>query len=531
MKHSDVKLLATVHIVYEAIAVVSKPSWGIRVKHRIGVIPQGYHITNGNERASERERETPAVVQQNRAARLTTESCRFPSCSLSKAPPMPAHSSRIPPQAPTTSAVIPAASQRTFRDSPTMSSCLSGGGGGTYGFDLDIVKPSSSSSGRSLHSSSPSSTLSESSNSPRAISIKKARTPRKRPNQTYNEAAALLSAIYPSIFSSKSLKKLSKYTKPFDSFPESSDLLPPFPVLGDAAFLIHNPQPEMPAATRLEFKHKMPIEKECTSPVSSVSFEPNSPDPFDDNFDAESILDGEVEESIDSIMGNLTMNVPSEDNNNEGLNTCNASVNPLLQSLIGYRTCGRFELGLGFRFGRNLHRALRNRDEGDWWRSPAVPVQDLVPNVKSATAAPAPEKKKKKKAAKEEMCGMKNTNATSTPSKEAGLGLKLNHEEVLKAWSGRGSMFSDGPDSPSSSADALAKLADIDLFPDATGAGAVREASVLRYREKRRSRLFSKKIRYQVRKANADRRPRMKASGRFVRSPSLLQQAIEEESQ
>ncbi|RWW62976.1 hypothetical protein BHE74_00029867 [Ensete ventricosum] len=59
------------------------------------------------------DRETPAVVQQNRAARLTTETCRFPSCSLSKAPPTPAHPSRIPPpQAPTSaldSAVIPAA--------------------------------------------------------------------------------------------------------------------------------------------------------------------------------------------------------------------------------------------------------------------------------------------------------------------------------------------------------------------------------------------------------------------------------------
>ncbi|CAB4269247.1 unnamed protein product [Prunus armeniaca] len=38
-----------------------------------------------------------------------------------------------------------------------------------------------------------------------------------------------------------------------------------------------------------------------------------------------------------------------------------------------------------------------------------------------------------------------------------------------------------------------------------------REASVLRYREKRQSRLFSKKIRYQVRKLNADKRPRLKA--------------------
>lgn len=43
----------------------------------------------------------------------------------------------------------------------------------------------------------------------------------------------------------------------------------------------------------------------------------------------------------------------------------------------------------------------------------------------------------------------------------------------------------------------------------------VREASVLRYKEKRRTRLFSKKIRYEVRKLNAERRPRMK--GRFVR--------------
>ncbi|CAH2038705.1 unnamed protein product [Thlaspi arvense] len=42
-----------------------------------------------------------------------------------------------------------------------------------------------------------------------------------------------------------------------------------------------------------------------------------------------------------------------------------------------------------------------------------------------------------------------------------------------------------------------------------------REASVLRYKEKRQSRLFSKKIRYQVRKLNADKRPRFK--GRFVK--------------
>lgn len=37
-----------------------------------------------------------------------------------------------------------------------------------------------------------------------------------------------------------------------------------------------------------------------------------------------------------------------------------------------------------------------------------------------------------------------------------------------------------------------------------------REASVLRYKEKRQNRLFSKRIRYQVRKLNAEKRPRVK---------------------
>lgn len=45
-----------------------------------------------------------------------------------------------------------------------------------------------------------------------------------------------------------------------------------------------------------------------------------------------------------------------------------------------------------------------------------------------------------------------------------------------------------------------------------------REARVTRYREKRRNRLFSKKIRYEVRKLNAEKRPRMK--GRFVKRAS-----------
>lgn len=50
-----------------------------------------------------------------------------------------------------------------------------------------------------------------------------------------------------------------------------------------------------------------------------------------------------------------------------------------------------------------------------------------------------------------------------------------------------------------------------------------REASVLRYKEKRQTRLFSKKIRYQVRKLNADKRPRLKV---FVLSLSLSKFSI-----
>ncbi|XAR52406.1 hypothetical protein NMG60_11020487 [Bertholletia excelsa] len=46
-----------------------------------------------------------------------------------------------------------------------------------------------------------------------------------------------------------------------------------------------------------------------------------------------------------------------------------------------------------------------------------------------------------------------------------------------------------------------------------------REARVSRYREKRRTRMFSKKIRYEVRKLNAEKRPRMK--GRFVKRASF----------
>lgn len=51
-----------------------------------------------------------------------------------------------------------------------------------------------------------------------------------------------------------------------------------------------------------------------------------------------------------------------------------------------------------------------------------------------------------------------------------------------------------------------------------------REASVQRYKEKRQNRLFAKRIRYEVRKLNAEKRPRMKVL--FHKSLILLQNSI-----
>lgn len=66
---------------------------------------------------------------------------------------------------------------------------------------------------------------------------------------------------------------------------------------------------------------------------------------------------------------------------------------------------------------------------------------------------------------------------------------------------------------------------DIGLVPDLSNGGHAatgsndggREARVQRYKDKRRTRLFSKKIRYEVRKLNAERRPRMKVSNPCIK--------------
>ncbi|ONK69522.1 uncharacterized protein A4U43_C05F23870 [Asparagus officinalis] len=343
------------------------------------------------------------------------------------------------------------------------------GGGRTYGFEIDLIIPSSSYLLLLPLCPPPSSLfhISESSNSPLTISTKRPRAPRKRPNQSYTEAAALLSTIYPNLFSFKSLHKLSKHYKP-----------PPFPVLNECGFLIENPSPIPQLPIHFGSKRASPSsEKSCTEYQGQGS-------PECSDYDVESILDEEVEEGIDSIMGNLSMeNCEPQSSAHEFRN----------------------ELGFGF-WRENIRQAIRGCHAGDWWRPmAAVPVGDIIPKLK---ALPAAEKKKTKKKKKK----------------------KKKIEDIrdeAEAWSDRDFPISTESGAAESSADVLARLADIDLLPE--NEGGVREASVQRYKEKRRNRLFSKKIRYQVRKMNADHRPRMK--GRFVKRPDLLQEAIEEESQ
>ncbi|MCD9641852.1 hypothetical protein HAX54_028308 [Datura stramonium] len=97
--------------------------------------------------------------------------------------------------------------------------------------------------------------------------------------------------------------------------------------------------------------------------------------------------------------------------------------------------------------------------------------------------------------------------------------LNLDYEGVLTAWADQRSPWTNGErpelDSNDPWPDCMGNYMGIIMNENATIVDRGREARVSRYREKRRTRLFSKKIRYEVRKLNAEKRPRMK--GRFVK--------------
>ncbi|EOA13387.1 hypothetical protein CARUB_v10026429mg [Capsella rubella] len=428
-----------------------------------------------------------------------------------------------------------------------MTACISSGGGGAaaYSFELEKVKspPSSSTTTRAT---SPSSTLSESSI---AISTRKPRTQRKRPNQTYNEAAALLSSAYPNIFSSNlsSKQKLHSSNSHFYGIVKSpllsdnddaSDLLLPSESIEEPDFLFPHPTIQ----SKSEF---FSDQKEVTSggTYGGGLAEIEKLD-FSDEFHAESILDEEIEEGIDSIMGavvepSLEARVPGL---NRGGGRSSSRIGKLEQQLMminswnrgsnGFKPAANLPLGLG------LRSSLRDKDDQNLYKFHTVDFEQISPRIQTtATTETAiatvdnaekpigvekskkttTKKKKKMTALITESKSTEETTTEETTSqpKRATTGplLKLDYDGVLDAWSDKTSPFPDdilGLEP----ADVNARIAQIDLFGDS----GMREASVLRYKEKRRTRLFSKKIRYQVRKLNADQRPRMK--GRFVRRPN-----------
>ncbi|XP_076956434.1 uncharacterized protein LOC143631607 [Bidens hawaiensis] len=193
------------------------------------------------------------------------------------------------------------------------------------------------------------------------------------------------------------------------------------------------------------------------------------------------------------------------------------------------------------------HKTDRNHDHEKW-----VYYSEVVDN--------------RKKILTEISSSSSTTTTTSTCHNNHGnnnrkLVLKLDYEKIIKSWVNKGPLYihnNSDPDVPQPQS--VPDLQDDDFFlpssinvtardeqdnggngglwavpqmshienngisggDDALQAGESgpvahnREASVQRYKEKRRNRLFAKTVRYEVRKLNAEKRPRIK--GRFVKS-------------
>ncbi|KAJ7954097.1 zinc finger protein CONSTANS-LIKE 16-like [Quillaja saponaria] len=112
--------------------------------------------------------------------------------------------------------------------------------------------------------------------------------------------------------------------------------------------------------------------------------------------------------------------------------------------------------------------------------------------------------------------------------------LSLDYDAIITAWASQGCPWTTGDRPDECWLDSMGaygadfqnpygELGGIACHQAIADAGG-REARVSRYREKRRTRLFSKKIRYEVRKLNAEKRPRMK--GRFVKRASFAAPAF-----
>ncbi|KAK9055276.1 hypothetical protein SSX86_026358 [Deinandra increscens subsp. villosa] len=363
-----------------------------------------------------------------------------------------------------------------------MSSCLSSR---TCGFDLEhmIKWPCSRTPS---NPSSPSSTLSESSNSQTTISTQRTRTPRKRPNQTYNEAAALLSIASPNIFKIKHLSRkttnLPKFTKHHGNFFNE----PPELITDDSGFLLrrrfmNNPcfLPELKVANSGRVSGD--VESGCG--LSEVS------DGCLDDFDTGSILNEEIEQGIDSIMGDSKL-IPE-----------NHELNGKIGS--GFNACYGYPIGLGFGV-RNGLRALKNADERNWWDFPMVDVVNSSPaDVGKCERSPVGKKKKKR------VEEFRQGSFSSGDGKR--LVLKLDYDGVLSEWADKGLPLPEEiSHSSSPGGDIHTMAANIDLFSED---GGWNESTATRPTDKN-----SPKKTRTLKSTGSDKRSRCK--GRFVKKPN-----------
>ncbi|CAN1811284.1 Protein CHLOROPLAST IMPORT APPARATUS 2 [Linum perenne] len=335
------------------------------------------------------------------------------------------------------------------------SPCLTRGGGGrAYGLlevEVGVKSTTSFSTITTSSSSSPSSTLSES--SPLAISTKKPRTStrRKRPNQTYNEAAALLSTAYPKIFSlpAAALPK----QQPLHSLPlDSSDLL----------FLpIREKQvEEEDEDDEEEGELMLSAAAEVSSRWQNSAGNWKAEQQEEEDFDAESMLDEEIEQvGIDSIMGVMM-------NSEELVMNHNAQQQQQTSFVYGYPPGFHNQwIGNCAGGGGNINNRAFRRSVDDWWNYPVVDVLQISPRLHSTNqlnseidggkeeakqSSDAGEKinkngnkqKKKLKMKKVAKLGGEMKEEAAEEMKEGGgMLLKLNYDEVLKEWSGKGSPF------------------------------------------------------------------------------------------
>lgn len=286
----------------------------------------------------------------------------------------------------------------------------------------------------------------------------------------------------------------------------------PIQVIDSPACMLNCPQVMEGLNLSMKPKELSPLEKTCQSP-GEISSHINSSleicNDYREDFDAESMLDEEIGDGIDSIMGQLSMeNKPVDDSD-----SC---------SSLQKNNYHGYPVGLGFDFGYGIRkelRAMRSVDEADtdWWRFPTVNVADKTKRISHM-----PVKKKSPEPDKENSSVKASSQDSSIAQTKPGLLLKLNYDEVLSEWAAErgGSPFCLDAQAAESN-DVQARLSHIDLFlekgNDCRG--------ILVSKEKRRTRHLPKKIFCQPRKPKPDQRPRLK--GRCVRKPNCPKDEVD----